>query len=226
VETIVASLSSRRDLTAARFLDRPRIRSGNSDTEMAIFKATEKLLAKQPFADLSVGQIIERAGISRASFYHYFSSKLGVIAGLLVAVMDDIFETASPFLRRPGATITESLRASMRNAMDVWTEHRVLLRVVMENWASSDELEAQWTGVMNRFAAAVALEIDDERNAGHLPPGLPSRELASALIWSTERCLYIAGRQADGSDFDERAHVEVLVTLWAGTLQLGQPQTS
>jgi TetR/AcrR family transcriptional regulator, ethionamide resistance regulator len=223
---MMASSAPRRDLPAARFLDRPRIRSGNSDTEIAIFRATEKLLAKQPFADLSVAQIIERARISRASFYHYFSSKLGVIAGLLVAVMDDIFDIASPFLRRPDATITESLRISIQNAVDVWTEHRVLLRVVMENWASSDELEAQWTGVMNRFAEAVAIEIDDERDAGQLPPGLPSRELASALIWSTERCLYIAGRQAHGTNFDERAHVEVLVTLWAGTLQLGQAQTS
>ena len=79
---------------------------------------------------------------------------------------------------------------------------------------------------MNRFAEAVAIEIDDERHAGRLPPGLPSRELASALIWSTERCLYIAGREAHGTDFDERAHVEVLVTLWAGALQLGQAQTS
>lgn len=202
------------------------MRRGNSATETAIFKATEKLLAREPFADLSVAQIIERAGISRASFYHYFSSKLGVIAGLLVAVMDDIFDTASPFLHRPGTTIVESLRISIQNAMDIWTEHRVLLRVVMENWASSDELEAQWTGVMNRFAEAVAIEIDDERDTEHLPPGLPSRELASALIWSTERCLYIAGREAHGTDFDERAHVEVLVTLWAGTLQLGQAETS
>jgi TetR/AcrR family transcriptional regulator, ethionamide resistance regulator len=222
----VASSTLGRDPALARFFDRPRMRSGNSATETAIFKATEKLLAKQPFADLSVAQIIERAGISRASFYHYFSSKLGVIAGLLVEVMDDIFDTASPFLHHPDTTITESLRISIQNAMDVWTEHRVLLRVVMENWASSDELEAQWTGVMNRFAEAIAIEIDDERDTGHLPPGLPSRELAAALIWSTERCLYIAGREAHGTDFDERAHVEVLVTLWAGTLQLGQAQTS
>jgi AcrR family transcriptional regulator len=208
--------------SSARFLDRPRMRNGNSTTEAGIFKATEKLLAKQSFAELSVAQIIERAGISRASFYHYFSSKLGVIAGLLVAVMDDIFDTASPFLHRPGKTIVESLRVSIQNAMDVWTEHRVLLRVVMENWASSEELEAQWTSVMNRFAEAIAVEIDDERDNGHLPAGLPSSELAAALIWSTERCLYIAGREADGTDFDERARVEVLVTLWAGALQLGQ----
>jgi TetR/AcrR family transcriptional regulator, ethionamide resistance regulator len=109
------------------------MRNGASETETAIYKATEKLLAKQPFADLSVAQIIDRAGISRASFYHYFSSKLGVVAGLLVATMDEIFDIASPFLRRPGKTLAESLRVSMQNAMDVWTEHRILLRVVMEN---------------------------------------------------------------------------------------------
>lgn len=222
VEMNVASSTPGRSAASARFLDRPRMRNGNSATEAAIFKATEKLLAKQSFAELSVAQIIERAGISRASFYHYFSSKLGVIAGLLVTVMDDIFETASPFLHRPGTTIVESLRVSIQNAMDVWTEHRVLLRVVMENWASSEELEARWTGAMIRFAEAIAVEIDDERDNGHLPPGLPSSELAAALIWSTERCLYIAGREADGTNFDERARVEVLVTLWAGALQLGQ----
>ena len=109
----MASSTLGRDPALARFLDRPRMRSGNSATETAIFKATEKLLAKQPFTDLSVAQIIERAGISRASFYHYFSSKLGVIAGLLVAVMDDIFDTASPFLHRPDTTITESAVASI-----------------------------------------------------------------------------------------------------------------
>jgi TetR/AcrR family transcriptional regulator, ethionamide resistance regulator len=214
----------RRNLKGARLLDRPRIRRGTSDTELAIFKATEKLLGKHDVADLSVAQIIERAGISRASFYHYFSSKFGVIAGLLAAIMDQIFETASPFLRRPDASITESLGISMQNAMDIWTEHRLLLRAVMEHWASSEELEAQWTGAMTRFAEAVAAEIDQERSAGHLPPGLPSGDLATALVWSTERCLYIAGREADASQFDERARVEVLVTMWAGTLELGQPQ--
>lgn len=191
-----------------------------------MFKATEKLLEQHPFADLSVAQIIEQAGISRASFYHYFSSKLGVIAGLLVAVMDEIFEIATPFMRRPGTTVTESLRTSMQNAMDIWTAHRVLLRVVMENWASSAELEAQWCGVMSRFAEAVAREIDQEREAGHLPAGLPSEHLATALIWSTERCLYVAGRGLGESPLDERAEVEVLVTLWVGTLQLGAAQTS
>jgi AcrR family transcriptional regulator len=206
----------------ARFLDRPRIRTGSSDPEIAIFAATEKLLAEQPFADLSVSQIIQDAGISRATFYHYFSSKLGIIAGLLARVMDEMFETASPFLHHDGSPdIADSLRRSISAAMDNWSEHRILLRTVMENWASDVELEAQWFGAMSRFAEAVAVEIDEQRAAGKLPAGRPSRQLATALCWSTARCLYIAGRGLDPALGDEHAAVETLVTLWAGALELG-----
>lgn len=227
-------------LSGARLFDRPRILSGRTDTEIAVFRATESLLGEHPFSGLSVAQIIELAGISRASFYKYFSSKLGVVAGLLIAVMDEMFEVAAPFLARPGLSLIESLRTSVGNAMEVWTAHRVLLRVVMENWASSVELEVQWTGAMNRFAEAIAGEIDHERSAGRLPAGLASERLATALVWSTERCLYIAGRSVDGDSavnfatVDERDQVEVLVAMWAGTLLFegqehpagGRPRTS
>jgi AcrR family transcriptional regulator len=198
--------------------------SGKTDTEIAVFKATESLLDQHPFAELSVAQIISVAGISRGSFYKYFSSKLGVVAGLLVTVMDEVFELANPFLIRPQMTMTESLRASIENAMTVWTGHRVLLRVVMENWASSVELEAQWMGAMSRYAAAIAAEIDQLREAGRLPAGLPSERLATALVWSTERCLYVAGRGAesatsiDDNSPDELDQIEILVAIWAGTL--------
>lgn len=215
---------SRRDIGAARVFDRPRIRTGGTETEAAIFKATEELLAEQPFADLSVAQILERSGLSRASFYHYFSSKLGVIAGLLVNVMDEIFGVASPFLSRDGMTIVQSLRVSIASALESWAQHRVLLRVVMENWPASEELEVQWEGAMSQFATAIAGEIDSHRERGALPAGLSSNELATALVWSTERCLYIAGRRSEVDATDEQAWVDTLVTIWAGALCLGSSQ--
>jgi AcrR family transcriptional regulator len=54
---------------------RPRAHTGEQDAEKAIFEATERLLAEQPLHELSVAQIITAAGLSRATFYHYFSSK-------------------------------------------------------------------------------------------------------------------------------------------------------
>ena len=76
-------LSTENRLAATRRRDRPRVHGGNSDTEQAIFAATEELLEQVPLQDLSVAQIIERAGVSRATFYFYFSSKYAVVTGLL-----------------------------------------------------------------------------------------------------------------------------------------------
>lgn len=206
----------------ARLYDRPRIRDGSSDPELAIFDATEQLLTEVDFGDLSVSKIIENSGISRATFYHYFSSKLGVIAGMLVRVMDDVFAAASPFLHHDGAaSTTESLQLSMHSAMSSWAKHRTLLRVVMENFASDRELQALWLGAMSRFASAVAAEIDAERAAGKLPPGRDSLQLATSLVWCTERCLYIGGRGVEPTMSGELATVDTLVNVWAGALLLG-----
>ena len=91
----------------------------------------------------------------------------------------------------------------------------------MENWGSDQELGALWFGIMSRFADAVSAEIDFERDAGSLPPGPPSRQLAAALIWSTERCLYVAGLGVDDTFTGEEAVVDTLVTLWVGAIQTG-----
>ena len=215
------SVTSSPDHFAVRF-GRPRIREGTSDAEVAIFAATERLLEAIPFSDIRVAQIIKDAGISRATFYHYFSSKLSVIAGLLARIMNEMFETAQPFLRHEGAlNPADSLRISMRSALTLWSKHRIVLRTVMENWGSDQELGALWFGIMSRFADAVSAEIDFERDAGSLPPGPPSRQLAAALIWSTERCLYVAGLGVDDTFTGEEAVVDTLVTLWVGALQTG-----
>src|SRR5438067_539922 len=63
----------------------------------------------------------------------------------------------------------------------------------VEHWHEVPELRTLWLGVIDRFTAAFASEFDRDRAAGHAPPGLPSRELAAALIWGSERTLYIAG---------------------------------
>jgi DNA-directed RNA polymerase specialized sigma24 family protein len=64
------------------------------------------------------------------------------------------------------AVISDGL--SIRQVADKWG----VSRLTLHSWLA--RYEAQCTGVMNRFADAVAIEIDDERGTGHLPRGLPS----------------------------------------------------
>jgi AcrR family transcriptional regulator len=203
----------------SRGADRPRAHAGDSDTEQAIFDATERLLAEVPLHDLSVAQIIEEVGTSRATFYFYFSSKYAVVTGLLARVTDEIYEVMQPFVRRRSDAVAEQpLRESLEAAATVWGAHRASLRAVMEHWHAVPELETLWLGVVRRFASGLAIDIERERAAGLAPDGIDSRQLADALIWGTERCMYVAGLGADKNLPSESAIVEPLLALWLGTI--------
>jgi AcrR family transcriptional regulator len=220
-------LTEQHRLVATRSGDRPRSHGGTSDTESAIFEATERLLAEVSLRELSVAQIIGAAEISRATFYFYFSSKFAVVSGLLARVTDAVFEVVQPFVqRRDGMSPEQALRDSLAGATTLWKHHRPAMRAIHEHWNTTPELRRLWIGVVERFTDAVAAEVDRERAAGIAPAGVPSRQLAAALLWGTERCLYVAGLGVDADLADEEQTLETLVAIWVGSLYGGRSSPS
>ena len=206
-------------LAATRSSDRPRVHGGTSDTEMAIFDATERLLNEVPLHDLSVAQIIAAAGISRATFYFYFSSKFAVVSGLFARVMDEIFTVVSPFTQRDETVPPqEALQKSLAAAVALWAAHRPAMRAVHEHWNTTDELRTLWISVVSRFTDAVADEIDRERASGLATIGTDSRQVAATLLWGTECVLYVAGLGIDPNLPDEESTLAPLMALWSGSL--------
>ena len=206
-------------LSATRGSDRPRAHGGTSDTEIAIFDAAERLLAEVPLHDLSVAQIIAAAGISRATFYFYFSSKFAVVSGLLARVMDEIFQVVQPFTLRDDTVAPEqALEESLSVAVAVWASHRPAMRAVHEHWNTTDELRQLWIGVVERFTEAVGSEIERERAAGLANTGPDARQVAATLLWGTECVLYVAGLGIDPHLPDEQSALAPLMTLWRGSL--------
>jgi AcrR family transcriptional regulator len=184
-----------------------------------IYAATERLLDRESFTDVSVAQILTEANISRATFYFYFASKFSVLSGLLGRAMDDIFETVQPFLARSAEeSPAQALERSIRAVTQAWHRHRPVLRATNHHWHSEPELRDRWLGVVERFVAAGAAEIERERAAGLIASDVPSRTLAAILFWGTERVLYIAGMGVEPDLPDEEAAVAPLVALWQGTL--------
>jgi TetR/AcrR family transcriptional regulator, ethionamide resistance regulator len=206
-------------LGSARSGDRPRAHAGTSDTELAIFAATERLLVDLPLHELSVAQIIAAAEISRATFYFYFSSKYAVVSGLLARVMDEIYEAVQPFTRRSEDLSPErALRDSLEGATALWRRHRPAMRAIHEHWNATPELRHMWIGVVERFTDAIVAEVEREREAGIAPSAGNARQVAAALLWGTERCLYVAGLGVDPDLADEQHALEPLVALWVGGL--------
>lgn len=213
-------------LSLVRRADRPRRHEGGSPAEQAVFAATERLLVREPLHDLSVAQIMREAGISRATFYFYFSSKYAVVSGLLAQVMDEMFELVQPFVSRPPEmTPEEALETSIAAGIAMWTRHRPAMQAIHESWNSTADLQSLWLEVMERFIMALAERIDRDREAGLTPAGPDSRTLAATLLWSTECCLYISSLGVDASLSDETAMLVPLTTMWKGTLLGTAPPT-
>jgi AcrR family transcriptional regulator len=209
-------------LAATRAGDRPRAHGGTSEVELAVFVATERLLADVPLHDLSVADIIAEAGISRATFYFYFSSKYAVVSGLLARVMGEIYEVVQQFVQRPADVEPQAaLRNSLQAAIALWASHRPALRAIHEHWNATDELRSLWTSVVEQFTLAVAAELDRERKARLAPPGSDSKALAAALLWGTERCLYVAGLGVDARLPTETETLEPLMAIWTGAMYGG-----
>jgi AcrR family transcriptional regulator len=192
-------------------------RNGRGDTRGQIFEAAERLLEDVPLHDLSVAQIIERAGVSRATFYAYCTSKFSVVEGLLTQIMDEVYDVARPFIDRAEDEPPDlALRRSLEASAALWRKHRFALRAVSEHWNAVPELRSLWLDVVKRFTDGVAGEVERQRAAGIAPQGVGTRQLVLALLWATERCFYVAGLGVDPDLPSEEGAVDPLFAIWHG----------
>jgi AcrR family transcriptional regulator len=188
-----------------------------SEIESAIFKAAAHLLESMRLDDLTVAHILERAGISRTTFYRYFTSKHQVVSAMLDTLQAELVEVMRAWFAREEAPAAESLKAAITAVADVYARHRPVVRASSEHWHSDPEIGERWIAMMDSFTANIARRIDRERERGAAPAGLDSKRLALALTWGSERAFYLAGYGVFGPRL-ERDAVDVIVTSWLGTI--------
>jgi AcrR family transcriptional regulator len=158
----------------------------------AILEATERLLRERPLSQLSVGDIIEAAGVSRTSFYAYFTSKTAVIAEALREVMDQVMVAVRPFHAQSDGDAEAAIRVSLRQWVEVCKTHGALLRTVSEEWPHDIEIRALWFETLETVTAGTARVVRSARASGRAPEGADPRALAACLMWGYERVLHVA----------------------------------
>ena len=195
-----------------------RSHTGRSGPELAIFEATERLLQTKSLHEISVAQILCEAGVSRAAFYYYFASKHDVVASLLAQVFDQIFASIEPWTGGFEHSSPEVLRRSLLTGVDLWTQQGHILAAAIENMNTAPQLRKLWVAFLDRFTEAVAHEIERERTDGTAPPGPPARAIAGALVWGSERVLYLGLRGLDQAVDGVAAAGDALLELWFASI--------
>jgi TetR/AcrR family transcriptional regulator, ethionamide resistance regulator len=218
---------TRRQLRAAQ---PPRRQpEGSRDVRRAILDSTERLLSERRFDAITVADVLAAADVSRASFYFYFANKNAVLAELVRAAVGSAHDTAQPWLEPPGdRTPTERLREGTTAGARLWRDKAPVLRAIVENWGTDDELTQLWVDLMASFTAATIERIETDPGASevlaeHTSAGL--RSLASALTWLDERLFYLAAIGVAPFD-DEKQLIDVLTEVWVSVIYGRDPATS
>lgn len=174
-------------------------------TEAALTRATIELLAEgSPFAEVTIDQIVRRAGYSRPTFYAYFRDKRALVLRLGEALQRDVAAAADPWLESAQGEI----RATLEAVLDAFRAHRETVAALVEAATYDVEVRDFWRGFHDRFldTATERISLGD--------PGLArkrARARAYGLVWMTERTVT---EHLARPTVDETALLDELTRFW------------
>ena len=192
----------------------PRRRRTPEAAEREIIEAAEALLRERPFRELTVDEVMRRTGLSRPSFYVYFSDRHQLVLRVVEHLGTELFTMSERWYRGEGDGPTLA-REATAGLVGVFAEHGPVLRALADAAADDPDVEAAYDGIVQGFVTATAQHIEMEIAAGRILP-LDPYETAKALVWMMERYLNLSlGREPITPP---ETVVETLSTIWGRVL--------
>jgi AcrR family transcriptional regulator len=138
----------------------------------AIGEAAHALIKETGYADLTVDDVLRRAGVSRASFYFYFENKKHLLIHLASSVMDELYEVAG----RHYPECDQYSRIVLANVsyLDVWRREAAVLGEFFALSLVDRELAEIYGGYRERFEARIRERIGRLLEQERIPPSNPT----------------------------------------------------
>jgi len=149
----------------------------SQETLARLLAATEKLLGKHHFEDLSIHQILEASEVSTGSFYARFRSKEDLLPHLYQEYSENLRKRMAADIdpaRWRGLALAERIRALLPRAVASYRERRGLLRAVALLARSRPKAVAK-SALRERddqYKAIAALLLECRREIAHPDPEL------------------------------------------------------
>ncbi len=220
---VMASGSAAAGERASRGRRAPRMSADRR--ERAILETAERLLAERPLHEISTEDLARGAGISRSSFYFYFTSKEAVLLSLLDGVTAEAEAAREAALGRVAqGTLAEGCRAGIAAFHETFRAHRAVTLAAADARATLPEVREQWARVMEGWVRDTEALIAAERpaagaaGAAGAARGVPARDLAVALNLMNERVLH-ASFAGEAPAVGEDAVVDALVAVWVAAIR-------
>lgn len=181
-----------------------------------ILRAVEAMLQSRRLEEMKVSEIVEAAGVSRATFYVHFDTKFSVVAALIEDHVDRQLEIWAPLFEGAGPIEEQLIRDSIVATLQRWEGHAAVLSAAIEGWHTDPEIHELWSAMLARFYEALETRI---RRGDPVGAHVDVEALAVGLIALLERCVYLAISTPD-SVFarSDMAVVDTVTTIWSRSL--------
>jgi AcrR family transcriptional regulator len=194
-------------------------RPSGDDREAAILATAEQLLEERNFGDISVDDLAKGAGLSRPTFYFYFSSKEAVLLALMDRVIAEADRKADAALggRDDACVDPAGVWRSINALFDTFGAHRAVTLAGATARGNVPELQNMWSTFMEKWIDYTTASIQTERDRGAAPVTIPARDLAISLNLMNERTMFSAFA-AEPSAIAADRMVDTLAHVWVSSI--------
>ena len=166
---------------------------------------------------MTVDDLMARTGLSRPSFYEYFSDRHDLVIKLVERVGNRAFPVTDEWLNGDGDPRNE-LRSGWAGYAAVYQEHGHLIRALLSAAAQDRQVAEVYGTLRDHIVAASAERIRHEISHGRTRP-LDPDETARALVMMGEH--YLTSKFEHSDEPDVHGAVEVLTRIWMRVLYDG-----
>ena len=179
-----------------------------------IVAAETELVRERSYAELNVGEVMERAGIGRTIFYRHFDDLADLLLSAGREAIEELYAAQVELASTRAAYDEEAIRRAIEVPVDVYRRHGPVLRAVAEA-AAADELVAPGQAELRRRFDELVVEALNAASARTGARFDDVEETAHALNLLNERYLLDAfGREPRVSP---ETAVRTLTEIWAAT---------
>ena len=195
---------------------RSKTRHSREEVRAQITAAAVELVRERSFYELSVGDVMERAGFERTIFYRHFDDLADMLLSAAMEAIEQLFTAQLEI----GPTIEngsfESVQTVMENSVRIYAEHGPLIRAVTEAGASHPQVTERGTQMRAAFNQFTARSLARTPQLREHPPA-DFEESARALNLLSEG--YLRDSFGWGPRVSEEAAVRTLTEIWHSFLE-------
>jgi TetR/AcrR family transcriptional regulator, ethionamide resistance regulator len=132
-------------------MGRQTIRQTRQESRERIIRATEEVVRRRSYSELTVDEVMREAGLGRTIFYRHFDDLGDLLMRASREAIEELFEAQRSLVDTGSGGATEAVRRAMTAAVDVYQRHGPLLRCVSEAAAADEQIAEGYAAMRRRF---------------------------------------------------------------------------